>query len=150
MNAAVLMLSLSAGGHPAPDCCGAAPAPTADACCEAKPGLLDRLKGRLGHKAKADCGCDPCGGPTNLLDKLKGRRVKHHHAAPDCGGCDPCGTAPAAAPAAPAAEAPKEMPKPDAPKQLPKTGGNPGAVVVPPVPLTPISGPKLNGADSPY
>ena len=158
MNAALLMLSLSAGGHPAPGCCGAAPAATApcDGCGDAKPKLLDKLKGRLGRGAKADgCGCDPCGGPTNLLDKLKGRRAKHHHApAADCGGCDPCATAPAAAPAAPAAEAPKDMPKPDTkpavPKELPKTGGNPGALIIPTPPVTPVSSPKLNGANSPY
>ncbi|MBX9626886.1 MAG: hypothetical protein K2X82_24005, partial [Gemmataceae bacterium] len=89
MNAAILFLSLSAGGDPAGSgCCGTPAAASCDGCGEAaKPGFLDRLKGRLGHKAKADCGgCDPCaGGPTNLLDALKGRRAKHHKAA-DCGG----------------------------------------------------------------
>lgn len=163
MNAALLMLSLSAGGDPAPACCGAAPAPVAaapcDGCGSAKPGFLDKLKGRLGHK-KSDCGCDACGGPTNLLDKLKGRKGKHHAPAADCGGCDPCASAaaPAAAPAPATAPAdpPKDMPKPDAPKpntipkELPKTGGNPGAAVIPPLPVTPVSGPKLNGANSPY
>lgn len=153
MNAAILVLSLTAGGDPGPGCCGApAAAAPSDACCgAAKPGILDRLKGRLGHKAKADCGCDPCaGGPANLLDALKGRRAKHHKAA-DCGGCDPCAAAPAA-PATPA-DPPKDMPKPkdpappkaDAPK-----GGNAGAVLIPPLPVTPASGAKLNGADSPY
>jgi hypothetical protein len=159
VNAALLMLSLTAGGDPAPGCCGAAPAAVAPAggCCDAKPGLLGRLRGRPGHRAKADC-CDPCGGPTNLLDALKARRARHHPPAADCGGCGP---AAAPAPAAPApttpADPPKDMPRPkdapapkgDAPKELPKAG-NPGAVVVPPLPVTPVSSPKLSGANSPY
>lgn len=175
MNAAILLLSLSAGGDPAgPGChgpgCGAAPAPACDGCGDAKKAnLLDRLKAKHAPKPKAsDCGgCDPCGGAPavpNLLDALKSRRGKHHKAA-DCGGCDPCGGAAAAAgcagqPAAtpPPTDAPKEMPKPkdtappkvDVPKTEGPKGGNAGAVVVPPLPVTPVSGPKLNGANSPY
>ena len=120
---------------PAPKttCC-AAPAPTCnacDSCGSARPNLLDKIKAKLqSRKHKSDC-CAPS--------------------------CDGCGAAAAPVPVTP----PKDMPKPMDPKKDPKKAGSdgaaapiviptPGAVLVPTIPVTPVSGPKLTGANSPY
>lgn len=169
MNALLLMTSMVAGA----DAPAAAPAPAAccsDACdpCAKKPGLLDKIKARLASR-KHDCcepapkccekpapapkccapapkcECDPCARP-NLLDKIKG---KLHSRKSDCcaPACDSgCGAAPSTSPA------PKDMPKPMEKKtgtELPSIP-SPGASNVPTIPVTPVSGGKLSGANSPY
>ena len=113
---------------PAPVAC-CAPAPTCDTCAHgSRPNLFDKLKGHgAGKRHKGDCGCAP--------------------------GCDGCTD-----PAVPTVPAPaKDMPKPMDPKKtssdtvpqiaIPSTGTT---VVVPPLPVKPVSGPKLNGSTSPY
>ncbi|MFO0822076.1 MAG: hypothetical protein U0792_02980 [Gemmataceae bacterium] len=116
---------------PAPTCCPPAPAPTCDCdpCAKKKIGLLDKIKARLASK-KSCCAssCDT--------------------------GCGGCAAAPAViVPANPTT--PKEMPKVD-PKADPKKAGAaapipvPNPVSLPPLPVTPSSGVKVSGANSPY
>jgi hypothetical protein len=169
VNALLLMTSTFMAGADAPAV--AAPgAPAAavvgcsgctDSCdaCAKKPGILDKIKGRLGsHKCKSACepACAPapkcapapapkcedsCGSRPNLLDKLKG---KFGHKNKDCGcapACDSCGTAPAPVPA------PTLPPKPMDPKKVGSEGiviPSPGSLVVPSIPVTPVK------ANSPY
>ncbi|MDB5312281.1 MAG: hypothetical protein JWO38_6483 [Gemmataceae bacterium] len=140
--------SAACGCAPAP-CATCAPAPCND-CGSARPSLLDRLKSKFGKHHKADCGgCDGCAVGTPAIA--------------GCAAPLPPGAAPAVPPSA---DPPKEMPKPkEIPKVAPpKVSGNgadagavpsisiptPGAVVVPALPVTPVSGPKLNGTTSPY
>ncbi|MFO0803289.1 MAG: hypothetical protein U0791_09230 [Gemmataceae bacterium] len=184
MNAALLLMTSSLmAGADAP--AAAAPAPAAavagcsgctDSCdpCGKKPGILDKIKARLGsHKCKSACEpacapapapkceapkcdtCDPChSARPNLLDKLKSKFGKHK----DCGcapACDGCAAAPApAAPPAGGTTPPKPM---DSKKDKVSTDGipsivipSPGALVVPSLPVTPVSGGKLSGSTSPY
>jgi hypothetical protein len=146
--------------HAAADCCDScataapvyAPAPVfhgypvtgcADPCEDSKHGLLSRFRGRFGgHRNKAaDC-CDPCWGGAVTIGPWVGYP----------GGCAtplPAGPAPVVPPpAGGAGEPPKEMPTPkDA--TPPKTTG-PGAQVIQPTPVTPVSGPRLTGTSSPY
>lgn len=160
MNAAFLLMSSAAlaGADPAP-AAPAAPAVIstghgcnncgAPAACCPKPGLLDKIKARIGamkHKAHhCDCApapapapCDPCAKGAahrpNLLDKLKARFAGKKHSC----GCDPCAGAPAHHAPAPGGTAPpKEMPKPkDPPKADPKPKGN----VSIPAPLPAVAG----------
>ena len=170
MNAALLLMtSTFMVGADAP--VAAAPAPAAccsDACdpCGKKPCLLDKIKSRLGSRKHHDCCepapkccekpapapkcepvCDPCAARPNLLDKIKSKlhsRKQKDCCAPACDGC----AAPAPIPAPPGTP-----PKPMDPK---KTGSDipaiptPGALNVPVIPVTPVSGGKLTGANSPY
>jgi len=120
---------------PAPATCCAAPAPAcAPACAAPRPNLCDRLKARFGKHKGGDC------------------------CAPACDGCAGLAVGPVAVPPA----APQALPaNPPVPKPMTpaKTGTDaappisiptPGAVVVPPLPVTPVSGPKLTGTSSPY
>lgn len=173
MNALLLMTSMVAGAD-APAAAASAPAACcSDACdpCAKKPGLLDKIKARL-HKndcceapkccekpapapkccapapaPKCEASCDPCARP-NLLDKIKS---KLHSRKKDCcaPACDSgCGAAPA--PTTP----PKDVPKPMDKKAGTDAPGisipTPGALNVPTIPVTPVSGGKLTGANSPY
>lgn len=106
--------------------CGCAPAPApCDPCATAaaRPNLLERLKGRLGHKKCHTCGpvCDPCGGAATVLSS------------PPVTGAPPAVANPSA---------PKEMPKPK--DAAPPKGG----VLAPVPPITGASG--LADANSPY
>lgn len=187
MNAAFLLMTSAAlaGADPAPPppppaapvvvsgagCNNCAPAYAAG-CCEKKPGLLDRIKSRLGGigKKSHDCGCAPapapcatpapcntCGGASarpNLFDTLKARwgHKKHSNCGPTC---DPCGAAHIAPPVTGGTiggtTPPKEMPKPkdEKPKDKPKDekpkGGNTSSV--PPIPSVP---PIAGAGTSPY
>lgn len=134
-----LKRSKSADCCPAPTpCATCAPAPC-DTCGAApRPNLFDRLKGRFGKRKSYDCCASPC--------------------------AEPCATPlpPGAHPVPPAPpEPPKEMPKTSPKKDEPKKTSSdtslpsipsPGAINVPPypMPVTPVSGPKLNGTTSPY
>lgn len=147
--------------------CGSGPIPYST---QSKRGLFDKLKGRFAQSPSCDCECpQPAPAPRpNLLDHLKSRYGKK----PGPSACGCCDAAPAAV-AVPAANPPAEMSKPVDPKPvepkgkpkagtesdaiqipqappLPPVGANPGAFVVPQQPVTPVSGPKLNGANSPY
>ena len=133
MNAALLLMtSTFMAGADAP--AAAAPAAAAVAGCS---GCSDS--------------CDPCASARpNLLDKLKGKFGKKKGCCEAaCGGCDGCGAAPAPAPAGPA-------PKPMTPNKVGTEGApaitipSPGALLVPSVPVTPVSGGKLTGSTSPY
>src|SRR5439155_9862846 len=149
--------------------CGAG-CDTCDSCGK-KPGILDKLKGRLGcHKHKRDCcapaptccekpapaptccapapaACDTCAARPNLLDKIKGKL--HGRKSKDCcaPACDGCAPAPVPGPVVP--------PKPMDPKKAGTDAApsiaipTPGATNVPTIPVTPVSGPKLTGAGSP-
>lgn len=176
MNAALLLMtSTFMAGADAPAAAAPAAAAPAAACCSdacdpcaKKPGILDKIKARLGsHKCKSSCEpacapapapkceapkcaapCDPCASARpNLLDKLKG----HFGKKKDCGcapACDGCGAAPA--------PTPTPTPKPMTPNKVGTEGTpaivipSPGALVVPSIPVTPVSGGKLSGSTSPY
>jgi hypothetical protein len=169
VNAAFLLMTstLAVGADPAPAAPPAAPAPvvvSGSGGCSgpgcgavvstASPGLFSKFKGGFG--------CKTCGGATarpNLLDTLKAKFGKHH-ASVDCGCATPgCSTPlpPGAAPApAPTSDVPKKMdsapPKPTSPGaqiNLPSVP-SPGAVLIPALPVTPVSGPRLNGTTAPY
>jgi hypothetical protein len=186
VNAALLLMTSSfMAGADAPAAAAAPPAAVAgcsgctDSCdtCGKKPGILDKIKARLGsHKCKSACEptcepacapapaptcdtCDPCkSARPNLFDKLKGKFGKKGCAEASCGGCDGC-AAPAAhpVPATPPAGG-GTTPKPMEPKKSNvSTDGipsivipSPGALVVPSIPVTPVSGGKLSGSTSPY
>ncbi len=175
MNAAFLIMSSAAlaGADPAPPAhppaapmvvsgagCNNCGAPAG--CCDKKPGLLDRIKSRLGGIGKKahDCGCAPapapCAAPApcntcgaadrpNLFDKLKSRwGSKKSNCGPTC---DPCGAAHLTPPPATGGTTPPtEMPKPkdEKPKETPK-GGNSSSI--PPIPTVP---PIAGAGTSPY
>lgn len=122
---------------PATCCAPTAPAcaPVCDTCAAPRPNLCDRLKGRFGRHKGGDC------------------------CAPACDGCAAPAVGPVAVPPGgtmPAPVTPSPMPKPMTPSKTsagaapPIAIPTPGAVVVPPLPVTPVSGPKLTGTTSPY
>jgi hypothetical protein len=146
--------------------------------CGKKASLLDRIKGRLGaHKCKSTCepacapapaptcntGCDSCApARPNLFDKLKGKFGKKSKCVEAPCGCDGCASFGAASPIPSApihpvtpARAPTP-PKPMDPKKVGSDGAptivipSPGTLVVPSIPVTPISGGKVSGASSSY
>ncbi len=124
---------------------------------------------KLFSKFKGSSGCSSCCGATarpNLLDTLKAKFGKSHASA-DCGCATPgCSTPlpPGAAPPAPApADVPQKMVPPMAPKATELKQTTPGAaqinvptipstgaVLIPALPVTPVSGPRLSGTTAPY
>ena len=136
----------------------------------ARPNLLDTLRGR--KHGGGGCGCDTMA--PAACDCWGGCQTGGY------GAGFPTTVSPAVPyTPVPATDTPQEMPKgntdptpdpmpmPKKPKAekdessdvglpplpaVPKTGGTvtPGAVVVPALPITPVSGPKLNGTTSPY
>lgn len=154
MNAALLLMtSTFMAGADTPAAAPAAPAAACSSCadscdpCAKKPGILDKIKARLGsHKCKSACepacapapkceapkceaACDPCAARPNLLDKLKAKFGKKHGCCEAA--CDGCA-------------APAPTPKPMDPKKVSDAQAivipSPGALVVPSIPVTPVSG----------
>ncbi len=171
MNTAFLILSSAAlaGADPAPapapapatappvvvsgtGCSNCGVTPYAHGGCDScKPGLLDRIKSRMGGfgKKSHECGCGSPPAHTNLLDAMKARwGTKHSGCGPTC---DPCGSgyvtaAPPtpAPPSAPGTPPPQEMPKPKTGEK--DKGGNTGSI---PQPVPGVTGAGLS-AGSPY
>lgn len=151
---------------PGPGCngpgCGGTIA-SCDPCGSSRVGIFTKLKSSWGHSSS--CGCDPCApARPNLLDTLRSKFGKHHDcgcAPAPCSGCStplPAGAAPVvpntttlpdkmAPPPKPGATTPPSPGKKEA--SLP-TIPNPDAVIIPALPVTPVSGPKFNGTNAPY
>ena len=179
MNAAFLLMTstLAAGADPVPAAPPATPAPivvsgsggcSGPGCGGSYPSTSwGTSSPKLFSKFKGSIGCSSCCGATarpNLLDTLKAKFGKSH-ASVDCGCATPgCSTPlpPGAAPPAPApADVPQKMVPPKSPEAKPTTPPgaaqinvptipSTGAVLIPALPVTPVSGPRLSGTTAPY